>query len=211
MPKRYSPEVLEDIRKSVAAAEAATSGEIVPLITPASSSYFWVHPLLAFKGLLVAVVFVELLVLIQGWPVSALELVSAQALGALLGFALSFVPSVKRWSIGSVRMAERVHEKAMATFLAEGLTETKDRDGVLIYVSLLEHQVEILADRGIHAKVPKEFWKTICDELSLALKAGDDVAGMKRAIAAVGEKLKENFPRQPGDVNELSDEPRTRR
>lgn len=210
MPKRLTDSELQEIQQAVTAAEARTTGEIVPVFVPASGRYAWVHPLLAFKGLILATIGVEIVIYIQGWPVSAMELLVSQILGAALGLGLSFVPAVKRWSVGDAQMAARVHERALAVFLEEGVTETKDRDGVLILVSLFEHRVEMLADRGIHEKVEKQTWLSVCEDLSSEIRAGRQVAGMKKAVSAVGKILAEKFPGGDRDQNELSDEPRRR-
>jgi putative membrane protein len=85
------------------------------------------------------------------------------------------------------------------------LTETRDRTGVLILISRFEHEISILADRGIHSKLPADFWKGLCDEFTGAVKKGEEVEGLCSVIRRVGAELSRHFPRTTDDRNELPD------
>lgn len=210
MPARITSADRARIQAAVEEAEKQTSGEIVPLVVPVSGEYFWVHPLAAFKGVLLATVAMEVYSLSHPFPIPGHHWIYAQALGALVVGALSFVPALKRLAIGRKRLAAQVDERALAHFIAEGLTETKKRTGVLIYVSLFEHRVEILGDRGIHAKVDNDYWDSLCDALSKRIAEGRITDGIVEATRNIGAKLREHFPREADDENELPDHMRTR-
>lgn len=88
--------------------------------------------------------------------------------------------------------------------------DTQANNGVLIYLLLADHRIEIVADRGLDALVSAEQWRGICLLMEERLKAGEPEAAAVRGVAAVSDLLAEHFPRAPGDVdeNELADMPR---
>jgi putative membrane protein len=96
-----------------------------------------------------------------------------------------------------------VHTLALASFTQHGLHYTRDHTGILILVSLLEHRVEVLADRGINAKVEAGTWQEIVTVLKNGLKSKQAADAYCRAIARCGEILAAHFPRQPDDKDEL--------
>ena len=74
---------------------------------------------------------------------------------------------------------------------------------MLIFVSVAEHYVEIIADQGIDALVPPGTWDRAVAEFVEQVRAGRIGEGFLAAIAAVGERLAEHFPRAAGDIDEL--------
>lgn len=198
------------IKTAVQNAEKLSSGEIVPLVVPKSGDYFWVMPLLAFKGLILLTIAYEFKVYLSGFPGTLMELVSAQIFGVILGALLSFIPGVARWGVGRVRLEKNVDHQALVSFVSEGLTKTKDRTGVLIYISIFERQVEILGDQGIHRHVGDEYWNALSHQLALEIGKGNLIAGLEATIKQVGDTLQKHFPRAQDDQNELSDDFRSK-
>jgi putative membrane protein len=98
-----------------------------------------------------------------------------------------------------------VLERAMRAFVEQGVTETRDRSGVLIFLSEAEHQVVILADKGINDRVEPSRWQTDVDGIVLAIKEGRAGAGVIAAVDRIGGLLAEAFPPRADDTNELSD------
>jgi uncharacterized membrane protein len=98
-------------------------------------------------------------------------------------------------------------ERAVSVFSELRVWDTEDNNGVLIYLLLADRDVEILADRGVHAKVGAEGWESICKGMEAAFRQGRFEAGALGGIEAVGEHLKRHFPRRGPDVNELPDRP----
>ena len=84
--------------------------------------------------------------------------------------------------------------------------ETELRNGVLIYLSISDRKFAIIGDAGINAVVPKGFWDDVKDLMISNFSKGNLLQGFVEGIAKVGEKLKEFFPYQEDDVNELPDE-----
>ena len=95
-----------------------------------------------------------------------------------------------------------------AAFIFEQLEihKTKERNGVLFYLSLSHRKFAILGDVGINVKVKNDFWDEIKFEMLRHFKAHDFVTGMVKGIIMAGMALKTHFPYQTNDVNELPDE-----
>lgn len=95
-----------------------------------------------------------------------------------------------------------------AAFIFEELEmhKTELRNGVLIYLAVEDRQLAILGDAGINLKVPKGFWEDTRDVMISNFKNGDFTKGLSEGIIKAGEQLKEHFPYQKDDVNELSDD-----
>jgi putative membrane protein len=99
-----------------------------------------------------------------------------------------------------------VSDRVKQLFLELGIIETRDRSGVLVYLSELERRVEILADRGIHEHVGNQAWQAMVDELVGAIKGGRAAEGLATIIGRIGQELAAKFPPRPDDTNELPDE-----
>ena len=84
-----------------------------------------------------------------------------------------------------------------------GLVETRERTGILIYVSLLEHRVVVLADRGIHSRVEAGTWDAVVERVVVGIRENRAEAGLADGIRLCGEILAERFPIRAGDLNEL--------
>jgi uncharacterized membrane protein len=100
-------------------------------------------------------------------------------------------------------------ERAVAMFGKLGVWDTEQNNGVLIYLLLAEHAIEIVADRGLSRHVPPERWQEIVQAMSGAFRRGEYEQGLVQAIDAVTALLEQHFPLAAGaaDVNELPDAP----
>ena len=98
-------------------------------------------------------------------------------------------------------------ERAVSVFGELRVWDTEENNGVLIYLLLADRDVEILADRGVHAKVGAEGWESICKEMEAEFRQGHFESGAIRGIEAVGRHLRKHFPSRGGDINELPDRP----
>ena len=95
---------------------------------------------------------------------------------------------------------------AAEQFLAKNLHLTRERTGVLIFVSLGERMAELIADEGIHSQVEPKVWEQAMAALMEGLKRGQPEAGFAAAIGLCADVLAERFPPKPGDnPNELPD------
>ena len=99
-------------------------------------------------------------------------------------------------------------ERALEQFARLRVWDTEENAGVLIYLLLADRRVEIVADRGIHARVGEAAWDTICGEMQREFAANRFEAGMLAGLAAVSDLLAQHFPVQPGGRrNDLPDAP----
>ena len=98
-------------------------------------------------------------------------------------------------------------ERALDLFSQLRIWDTAHNNGVLIYLLLADRQVEIIADRGIDAKVGREGWEKICEAMENDFKAGNFAGGVVRGIEAVSKQLAAHFPKHGGGKNELPDAP----
>ena len=97
--------------------------------------------------------------------------------------------------------------RALDVFSQLRIWDTADNNGVLIYLLLADHDFEIVADRGIDAKVGAAGWEEICKAMEADFRAGDFARGVIRGIDAVSRHLAAHFPRDGGGRNELPDAP----
>lgn len=207
----FSEQDINAIRAAVQTAERRTRGEIVPMVVPASARY---RDASYLAGLILA--FVALAALLSmdygwnrwrwtgyhpGWTI--VSVLAAYALGNFIGR----FPRIIRLLTSDKRMAMKVRLRAERAFYEQGLHKTKEGTGVLIFLSLLERRVEILADRIIDARVPPGTWDTLVHDLVQGIRADRQTDAFCKVIARCGDLLAIHFPACGGDnPNELPDE-----
>lgn len=101
-------------------------------------------------------------------------------------------------------------QRAISLFAEHGIWDTEDNCGVLLYVNLADHKVEIVADRNINRKVKPAQWQAICDTMTQGFRRGEYGPSTLQAIAQVNELLRQHFPADTSrgpDINELPDHP----
>jgi uncharacterized membrane protein len=109
--------------------------------------------------------------------------------------------SVSRLFWGNIETA------ADKAFVRLGMTRTKERNGVLLFVVPSRRKFVVLGDQGIHERVGQEFWESVAAIISEKFREGDFTGGLLDAIEKVGEELATHFPYDPAtDKNELSDD-----
>ncbi len=194
----------KSIAQAIAKAESGTSGELVVVHTPQSSDYALHRAVVSFFGSLALVDGVHYL--FRQLDPTLLLLAVAALGGTLFGFT-AWGPLLRLMVPSAVR-ADRAMERAMRAMIEEGVTETRDRSGVLIFLSEVEHRVVILADHGINEHVESDEWDRDVRVLVDALKAGRAASGLLEVIQRIGSLLSESFPPRADDTNELANEPR---
>lgn len=98
-------------------------------------------------------------------------------------------------------------ERALEVFSQLWLWDTEDNNGVLVYLLLADHAVEILADRGIHTREGEQSWNAVCRQIEAACRSGAYRQGALAAIDSVARVLRRHYPREGGDANELPNQP----
>jgi putative membrane protein len=112
-------------------------------------------------------------------------------------------PLLKRRFISPKELAEEVQEAAVTSFFNHGLYRTRQANAILIYISVFEHKVWVLADHGIHSKVAAGQWDDIVARITDGIRRKQAATAICAAIADISAILKAHFPIQAGDTNEL--------
>jgi putative membrane protein len=204
------------IAAAVLAAEQKTSGEIVLAATRESARYsFW--ELLAavllsaafFSALLpaagaVTALFSRLFWDIPSWYVPAFYGVTSFGIIAL-GFIAANIPAVDRIVIPRRVRSTCVTNRALRYFTESGTANTREHSGILIFISLLERQVRIVADSGISVKIDQGLWTIIADSLADGIGSGNTEQAVMSAIDQCGSLLAQYFPAEADNPDELAD------
>ncbi|NBB88019.1 MAG: hypothetical protein GVY12_17610 [Bacteroidetes bacterium] len=210
MPLHFSENELRQITEAVDAAEIKTAGEIVPVIARNSGQYgaaVWRAASLCGVLSLVGVMLVFQLYdgwgltwLYAGWGVA----VVATLAGTLGAVTTAYVPAVKRLLTPTDLMARKVHRRAMQAFVEEEVFDTKDRTGILIFISIDEHRIEVLGDVGINALVEPDDWIAVIERIREGIQQDRVAEGLVEAIGICGTMLrKRGVDPQGADPNEL--------
>jgi putative membrane protein len=187
------------VAAAIREAEKHTCGQIVCVLAHSSSAY--AH---------VPILWSSLLALFTPWPLIYFTQWSVQRifLAQLIVFLIASVAlSWARLRILLVPRAvqrARAHRAALEQFVLRGIGRTRNRCGVLIFVSLAEHYARILADEGVAQKVHASEWQAAIDALTMHLREGHLAAGFIAAIERCGAVLAEHAP-PDGSANQLPD------
>jgi uncharacterized membrane protein len=130
--------------------------------------------------------------------IKASEAVHAGQIRFVVEGALDGVPLLRNQS---------ARARALDVFSHLRIWDTAHNNGVLIYLLLADRDVEILADRGIDAKVSAAEWEQICRAMEVEFRKGNFEAGVLEGIAAVSRHLAKHFPKHGAGRNELPDAP----
>ncbi len=98
-------------------------------------------------------------------------------------------------------------ERARQVFAEQGVWNTEENSGVLLYILLADHRVEIVADRGITARVAEEEWQAICREMERHFREGRFEEGSIAGVRAASDLLARHYPARTENPNELPDRP----
>ena len=177
------------IADAIEAAEAGTTGEIVAVIAADSGTYLHV-PFL--WGSLAALAVPLPLIYWTWWPIQSIYLIQLATFVALTS-VLMMRPLRFRLVPFTTKQA-RAHKRALEQFMAQNLHTMDNHTGVLIFVSVAERYAEIIADTGIHTRVPEGTWDRIVADLTATIGDGRAGDGLVTAIREVGTHLAQHFP-----------------
>lgn len=192
-------------------AESKTRAEIVTVIAQQSDGYRYI-PILwsALVALCVpGIYFAWLAFSTNGWVVPSEALASARWLYPLqvlvfLGLGMLFqIPQARMWIIPKSVKTQRAARHAREQFFLQNLHQTSDRTGILVFVSVAEHYVEIIVDHGIAQAVDDELWRDTVDEFINHIRRGEIAAGFDSTIEHCRKVLWEHFPAPDGRPDEL--------
>jgi putative membrane protein len=204
MKRKFDKAAGERIAQAVAEIENTTDAEIVIVIRARSGSYrqadYLVGAIVSFIGLVFALFspFVIPAILVP------IDVVLLFIIGA---FVSARTPTLRRWFTTANFRANAARTGAAAMFYEAGIANTKAENGLLIYVSLLEEQIEIIADRGILKTMPPLPWNNELHELK-ELAHHCDPDRLIESLRKLGSLLASHLPATGENPNELVDGPR---
>lgn len=210
-------EDFEKIKAAVGEAEKKTSGEIATAFIRESSNYAYYELL---TSIIAGFVYFVVMMFFTGpahdllqsmfWDFSPEHMLMFYGLSTFLVIFLTYwltnIPLIDRLIVPAPVMRRMVSERARRYFIESETCNTRDRSGILIFISCLEHRVELIADKGINARIPQEKWNDIVAHIITGIKRKKLALHLIEAIHECGKLLETHFPIHPDDVNELSND-----
>jgi putative membrane protein len=201
----FSPADHAAIEAAVREVEAQSAGEIVPYAVERSDRYaraLWSAATLGALGASLTAALAHWAGDVWLGPV-VLWIALPPATGAALGWlAALVVPALRRALVSADVLAERVHQRATQAFVEEEVFRTRDRTGILIFVSLFERRVVVLADRGLDERAAAREWEDVVAGIVAGIRRGQPgpalAAGIRRCAI-----LTARLPAKPDDRDEL--------
>jgi len=211
-----SPAQMREIADTVAEAEKKTTGEIALAVVYQSDSYAFVELFIAFCAAFLSFFILFLcsapiwnLLERTVWFPSPTQLTAVIGGGAatvvFIVYLLVNIPAIDRLIIPNTLKNRRVYARALQHFVESGVYRTTEHSGVLIFVSVLERKVFVIADSGVAAKVAQTEWDGICKIMTGGLKEHQAAHAFISAVKECGKILQEYFPNKAENPNELPD------
>lgn len=214
LKEKISEQDLQRIKGAVKDAEDKISGEIVPVIVERSGTYLSAHyksAMLASSLAFVAMILLDRYVVHDANLAFFYDPAFIFIIVAAAGIIASFLPALseplKRMLVSKSELKYECRQRAETLFLEEEVFNTRLRTGIMIYISFFEHEVIVMADKGISKVVEQKQWDKMVADLIINIKAGKITDGVEQAIRQCGALLLEKgFVKTQDDVNELGDD-----
>lgn len=205
----FPPSDVAAVEEAIGRAERGTSAEIVAWVTPASDAY----PEAPLRGAALGLVATLSLLcvrwfLVAEWSaVGPLEAILPPLAGAAVGYATTrWIGPLRRRLVGGARLESAVRGAAESAFLEAEVFATRQRTGLLLYISLFEHRCLVLPDLGVREKVERREWDELARRVADGVRDGRPAPALVEVIERFGSLLEEKgLAVAPGDVNELPD------
>jgi putative membrane protein len=212
--QQFSESDLQRIKAAVKDAEDKISGEIVPVIVEKSGYY----NIASYKGAIIAAALGFILMIILDRYVlldtgntlyyDPVFIFMVVILAGIIGGVLpNFSKPLLRLLVSQKHLDHATSQRAENAFLEEEVFNTRQRTGIMIFISFFEHEVIVMADRGISKVVEQKVWDKIVADLVQSIRAGKIVEGLEASIKRCGDILLEKgFHKAEDDINELRDD-----
>jgi putative membrane protein len=196
---RYSFDA-DFISNLVSSYEENTTAEIVPMVVGASDRYpaAYLRIGILIFSLIIGLNTIFEIVLYMG----ALHVIGAILLSFLIAAPLQNISFIKRAFISKDEKDEEVRQRAIEEFFGRDLHHTTHRGGVLLFVSLLEHRIEILCDQAIKEKVEQSTWDDVIKGMIPFMKQGELHKALDNGVQSVGELLSMHLPSDGSDSSD---------
>lgn len=198
----------EQVEKAISDLEKSTSGEVVVYIAKASHAYkkgIWIPVTLA--GALAQIIIYILghfWLLSHQFGVDETIFITLSSM-VFVGVIFSIFKRLRLLFVDKDDIEEEVLQKAQGVFITEDIFNTKERTGILIFISQLEHKVLVLGDEGINAKIEQANWDNILQTVISGIKTKNVTPKLIEAIKLCKDLLLKNgFNVAKNDFNELS-------
>lgn len=204
---KLSSQTLKNISKAVHEAERQTNGEIVVYMVNRSDRYSWLYAKAAALGLFLGYAITlphnKFTAMLPEMMIAFIPLLLTVTLLALTKLILP----LQKIFIGENEMDKAVADRACKAFVSEEIFKTKDRTGILIFISLFEREVLVIGDAGINAKVTPDKWSSIVKTIVDGIKSNQFAKALHTAILNCGTLLEQSgLTITADDKNELSNE-----
>jgi putative membrane protein len=200
---------LLNLEQAIADTELLTEAEIIPVIVRSSSSYSYLK---------INLMLLTTLILTMGSEAFSTHLYWDHGLTSLIFIGLVFIfvffitpwlaslDFIKKMFVMKSEMLEQSFKRAKLEFYENKIHHTKDSVGVLIFISMLERQVIVLADQKISNQLPPDTWQKAVDTITKNLKTKELSKGLNLGLKELSLHLAEHFPIGKDDINELSNQ-----
>ena len=195
---------VKKIEQVIFQAEAATSGEIVVVLTARTFPLRSLEILFGFICAFLGVVLVE--PYLGDWlSYGDLALLALAVVAVWVGGNyLARVSWMRRILLNDRDSGNLAHQRAELEFHRAGIGRTENKTGILLFLALQDREAVVLADKGISSKIQPEAWSEVISLMLSGIKNNDLASGLSSAVSRCGEILATHFPINSGDRNELS-------
>jgi len=215
--KILNKEDVKNIGKAVEIAEKNTSGEIATAFINESNDYAKYELFFAF---IAGFIYFAVLLMFSGkiesliqnlfWNYSSNYLVSFYGFSTFIVISIFYfianISHIDRLIVSKKVMEKKVKKRAIRHFMESGVYKTRDRTGILIFISFLERRIELIADSGINEKIDQSKWNDIVTHIIDGIKDKKLANNLIEAIDECGKLLSKYFPIKEDDENELANE-----
>ena len=208
--KKFSDADLQRIKDAVKEAESKISGEIVPVIVERSGTYAIasyragaLFAMLTFAAIIIIDQYVPALAIYDPLTIFVVVLTG----GLFGGLLVHYLDPFKKLMLTQLHLDKATRLKAESSFLQQEVFNTRQRTGIMIFISFFEHEVIVMADKGISRVVEQKEWDTMVQAFITKIRNGDTVGGLEACIKKCAQILLEKeFIISADDTNELNDD-----
>ncbi|MEA1985939.1 MAG: TPM domain-containing protein [Candidatus Marinimicrobia bacterium] len=218
MSKKFlNEEDMKNIGEAVKNAEKNTSGEIATALINESDDYAkyelffaFIAGFIYFSIMLFFSSEVKELIQCMFWNYNSSYLISFYGFSIFVVISIFYfianISTIDRLIVPKKVMQEKVNNRAMRYFMESGVYNTRDRTGILIFISTLEKQIQLIADSGINKKIEQSQWNEIVENIANGVKEKTLSKNLIESIDECGKLLSKYFPIKDDDENELPNE-----